>query len=144
MGKWAARLAQAAIGPTDAAASTDKTDTRGVLSVLAVTGKAVACLEPTLLTTSAGVCDLWPARSRRLERLLRWGWPRHDAEALAERLARRDQTDDLRVSCGDCTHYRPGRCGNHRRAGLLTPEVGRDLAALLQHCAGFKTLEESK
>jgi hypothetical protein len=74
----------------------------------------------------------------RRARLLRWGWPADDAEKLAERLTRRDREADPRVNCTDCMHYRPGRCGNHRRAGLQGAEVGRDLAALLQRCPGFK------
>lgn len=73
----------------------------------------------------------------RRDRLLRWGWPRADAEALAARLARHDRAPGDMVSCIDCRHYRPGRCGNHRRAALHSPEVGRDLAALLQRCPGF-------
>ena len=77
----------------------------------------------------------------RRARLLRWGWPEADAEALADRLVRRDRELDARVSCADCKHYRPGCCGNHRRAGLLTPDVGRDLASMLQRCPGFATRE---
>lgn len=73
----------------------------------------------------------------RFNRLVRWGWPTADAEALAERLTLRDRAGDTRVSCADCRHYGLGRCCNHRRAGLQTPEVGRDLAAMLQRCAGF-------
>ncbi len=74
----------------------------------------------------------------RMERLTRWGWPQTDAQELAERLTRRDRTDDDRVTCTDCHHYRPGRCGNHRRAGLSVVDVGRDLAATLQQCHGFR------
>lgn len=74
----------------------------------------------------------------RRTRLLRWGWSERAAEALAEKLVIRDREADPRVICGECSHYRPGRCGNHRRAGLYSPEVGRDLAALLQRCLGFK------
>lgn len=74
----------------------------------------------------------------RRARLLRWGWAEPDAEALAERLVIRDREQDHRVSCTDCRHYRPNRCGNHRRAGLSTSEVWRDLAALLQRCPGFQ------
>lgn len=74
----------------------------------------------------------------RRARLLRWGWAADDAEKLAERLARRDREADSRVICPECRHYRPGRCGNHWRAGLQGAEVGRDLAALLQRCAGFR------
>jgi hypothetical protein len=76
--------------------------------------------------------------TKRRDRLLRWGWAEPDAEKLAERLVRRDREQDDRVSCTDCKHYRPGRCGNHRRAGLGTVDVGRDLATLLQRCDGFK------
>ena len=72
----------------------------------------------------------------RRSRLIRWGWPEGEAEKLADRLARRDREADPRVSCTDCRHYRPGRCGNHRRAGLHSAELGRDLAALLQRCPG--------
>ncbi len=73
----------------------------------------------------------------RRARLLRWGWPEPEAEALSDRLVRRDREPDARVSCADCKHYRPGRCGNHRRAGLSTPDVGRDLGGMLQRCPGF-------
>ena len=77
-------------------------------------------------------------QSRR-NRLLRWAWPQDDAEAMAERLARRDADADDRVSCaGDCAHYQLGRCGNHRRAGLNVPAIGRDWAGLLQRCPGHK------
>ena len=71
----------------------------------------------------------------RRARLLSWGWPEPEAEALAERLERRDADDDRRT-CVECSHFRR-RCGNHRRAGQLTPELGRDLAALPQRCPGF-------
>ena len=74
----------------------------------------------------------------RRDRLTRWGWLAADAEVMAERLTLRDRSGDERVSCTDCRHYRPGRCGNHRRAGLNVADVGRDLAGLLQHCPGFK------
>lgn len=74
----------------------------------------------------------------RMERLTRWGWPLAEAQELAERLTRRDRTDDDRVTCTDCHHYRPGRCGNRRRAGLSVMDVGRDLAATLQQCPGFR------
>jgi hypothetical protein len=74
----------------------------------------------------------------RRARLLRWGWAEPEAESLADRLVRRDREVDQRVSCTDCRHYRPGHCGNHRRAGLNVPDVGRDLAAMLQRCPGFQ------
>ena len=73
----------------------------------------------------------------RRDRLLRWGWAESDAERLAERLVLRDRETDDRVSCTECRHYRPGHCGNYRRAGLYSSEVGRDLAGRLQRCPGF-------
>lgn len=73
----------------------------------------------------------------RRARLMRWGWPEAEAEKLADRLVQRDRDHDERVSCTDCQHFRLGRCGNHRRAGLHAADVGRDLASLLQRCAGF-------
>lgn len=73
----------------------------------------------------------------RRDRLARWGYSTADAEALAERLTLRDRSGDERVSCTECAHHRPGRCGNHRAARLYSAEVGRDLAALLQRCPGF-------
>ena len=60
------------------------------------------------------------------------------AEAMADRLVIRDREQDDRRTCLECTTYRPGRCGNHRRAGLQAPDVGRDLATLLQRCPGFQ------
>lgn len=74
----------------------------------------------------------------RRDRLIRWGYSPTDAEALAERLTQRDRAGDDMVSCTECSSYRPGRCGNYRRAGLVSPELGHDLAALLQRCPGFK------
>lgn len=76
----------------------------------------------------------------RRARLMRWGWAEPDAERLAERLVIRDREADARVTCTDCRHYRPGRCANHAGAGLSAPEVGRDLAAMLQRCPGFESL----
>ena len=74
----------------------------------------------------------------RRDRLMRWGWHEADAEALAERLVKRDRDGDVRVTCVECKHYRPGHCGNHRAAMLSSPDVGRELATLPQRCPGFK------
>ena len=73
----------------------------------------------------------------RRARLICWGWLEPEAERLADRLARRDREHDERVSCADCGNYRPGRCGNPKASGLGSADVGRDLAAMLQRCAGF-------
>jgi TubC N-terminal docking domain len=97
---------------------------------------ALRSAKPELLALLADDAER-SARTRA--RLLRWGWPADEADAMAQRLARRDSACDDRVSCaGDCAHYRPGRCGNHKRAGLASAEVGRDLAGLLQRCPGFR------
>jgi TubC N-terminal docking domain len=90
-----------------------------------------------LLNTSPGWSDDDIHRfNTRRARLLRWGWSEPQAEALAERLTLRDRDD--RIACIECSAYRPGRCANHRSAGLGTAELGRDLAMLLQRCPGFK------
>ena len=77
------------------------------------------------------------AFSTRRARLMRWGWIESEAEALAERLVKRDRDKDERASCTECRHFRPGRCGNHGRAGLNVPDLSRDLAVQLQRCPGF-------
>lgn len=143
MGKWIDRL-QARTGhpPTGGTDETDETLAPGVLSVLAVgaergpANSSPAEPGPDLpaVAWTDGDIDRFMARRARL---LRWGWAADDAEKLADRLVRRDREADSRVSCTDCRHYRPGTCGNHRRAGLHSRELGRDLAALLQRCPGF-------
>ena len=147
MGKWIDRLqARTAHPPTGGTDETDETLARGVLSVMAVgtergpANSSPAELGPDLSAVAWTEGDIDRFLSRRA-RLLRWGWPEPEAEALADRLVRRDRDLDARVSCADCRHYRPDRCSNHRRAGLSTPDVGRVLAGLLQRCPGFKTQE---
>lgn len=78
------------------------------------------------------------ARASRLRRL---GFDEQDAEDMAEALHLRDVRADDRHLCLECRHYRPGRCRNHRAADLRSPEVGRDLATVFQHCAGFAPAE---
>ena len=150
MGKWAARLAEKTAAPP--MPGTDRTDKRGLLSVLAVTSQGgarefqaipLAAVEratngPDLAAVAWTDADIARFLDRRA-RLLRWGWPEPEAERLAERLVRRDRESDDRGACVECRHYRPGRCGNHRTAGLYSSEVGRDLATLLQRCPGFET-----
>lgn len=73
-----------------------------------------------------------------------------DARTANTRVLARDSTRlraraaDRRVSCTDCRNYRPGRCGNHRRAGLMVADVGRDLAVMPPHCPGFATNEDAR
>lgn len=76
----------------------------------------------------------------RRDRLLRWGWQHEEAEAMAERLTLRDRSCDPRVCCLECRQHRHGRCNAPAAAGLQTPVVSRDLAALLQRCHGFEPL----
>lgn len=73
----------------------------------------------------------------RRDAILRRGYSPDDADDLAERLRLRDVQGDDRRMCVECSHYRRGRCGNHIGAGLHCPEVGRDLATLMQRCPGF-------
>ena len=147
MGKWIERLqsktAHPLAGGTD---ETPKTPLVGVLSVMAVTPQG-GCANssptdsgPDLSAVAWTDEDIARFLARRA-RLLRWGWCEAEAEKLADRLARRDREQDERVSCTDCRRYRPRRCGNHRQAGLTTPDLGRDLAVLLQRCPGFDTRE---
>jgi hypothetical protein len=74
-----------------------------------------------------------------VQRFNRLGIDTQDADDLAERLTLRDREDDKRVTCAECHHYRPGRCGNYGAAGLHSAEIGSELAARLQRCAGFET-----
>lgn len=50
-----------------------------------------------------------------------------------------------RVTCQQCAHYQPEafRCANHRAAGLASDEISPALAAVLQHCPGFQTRDDS-
>lgn len=149
MGKWAARLAEKVAAP--AYAGTDDTAKRGLVSVLAVTPEGGARdfhATPKLAGKAAEKLDLaaaaWTdadigAFLARRARLMRWGWTEPDAARLAERLVIRDREADARVNCTDCALYRPGRCSNHRRAGLYSADVGRDLAEMLQRCPGFES-----
>lgn len=103
--------------------------------------RGIACAPEALDLAAVAWTDADIARFLdRRARLLRWGWAEPDAETLAERLVKRDREHDGRVSCTDCGHYRQGRCGNHKAALLHSPEVGRDLAAMLQRCPGFQPM----
>jgi hypothetical protein len=79
------------------------------------------------------------AFTTRVLLFVRRGIDATDADDLAEHLTLRDRDGDELRLCLECQHYRPGRCGNHRAAGLNSPELGRDLAAMLQRCRGFRT-----
>jgi hypothetical protein len=70
-------------------------------------------------------------------RLLRWGWPEVEAEALADRIVSAARDGDDRRSCAECVHLQSGRrCGNPR-AAAVGAELPRELVALLQRCPGF-------
>ena len=80
----------------------------------------------------------------RVSRFLRLGIDATDADDLADRLHLRDVQHDDRSTCVECTHYRPGRCGNHHAAQLSTADVGREFATLLQRCPGFDSTEAAR
>ena len=106
---------------------------------LPMTATAPAAKPESLDLAAVAWTDADIARfENRRARLLRWGWGEAEAERLADRLVRRDREGDDRVSCTECRHYRRGRCANHRQAGIGGPEVGHDLAAMLQRCEGFE------
>jgi hypothetical protein len=153
VGKWLARLAALDDAGEDKNSAPSfpphcQNRQNPVLSALAVRregGAGEICLEREAAAApphphGRGWSDADIARFHtRSARLLRWGWPADVAEALADRLTCRDVAGhDDRVSCADCRHYRPGRCGNHRHAGLPSAELGRDLAGMLQRCSGFQ------
>lgn len=77
-------------------------------------------------------------RAAYLQRLR--GMDDAEAERLAERLTLRDRSGDDRRLCAECRHHQPGRCLNSRAAGLNSPELSSDLAALWQRCRGFDAL----
>lgn len=131
MGKWTAMLAEIAPEKNNASGSTRtaKADKCPLLSVLSVPSEGGAA-------EIRGLDD--DRATARRTRLLRLVWSAADAEALVGRLARRDHEMDDRVTCIECARYRPGACGQHRRAGLASPDVGRDLASTLQRCPAFE------
>lgn len=136
--RWLSRLRAIGVPPVG---GTDETAGTPLSSALAVRPEGGAAnharADPELAAVAWTDDDIARFMARRA-RLLRWGWPEPEAEAMAERLTRRDREADPRVMCVECVHYRPERCANHRRAGLHGPEMGRDLAGLLQRCAGFE------
>lgn len=134
MGKWLERLHEKIPAPpSGGTAKTDETPLLAVMSVGAEGGAPVFTQAPT---------DPERRRLDVLARLLRWHWPPELANATAARIAQRDADDDRRV-CPECAHYRPGRCANHRAAGLHSPDVGRDLAALPERCPSYSERGET-
>lgn len=84
------------------------------------------------------------AFTTRVVKFMRAGISVSAADDLAERLTLRNREGDDRRACAECRHCRSGRCGNHERAGLCTPDVGRDLAVMLQRCPGFTPVEATR
>lgn len=79
----------------------------------------------------------------RVGLFMRRGLHATNADDLAERLTLRDRGADDRVLCLECTHYRPGQCGNGAAAGLAGPDVGLAVATRLQRCPGFAVSEDA-
>jgi hypothetical protein len=150
VGKWAQRLAalmseKAPAPPRD---GTDKTDRRGVVSVLAVTTTRAApeirgAPRPYKLTPAEGDrahVDPWDdaACARfvgRVALFMRCGFNATDADDLAERLHLRDVDGDDRRTCIECGHLQRGsRCGSE---ALGRPHIGRDDFAVLRRCPAF-------
>lgn len=131
---------------------TVKADGRGLLAVVAVSVEAgtiepevnaggaattVEAVRSSLATIAWTDSDI--GRYLRLRaRMLDWRWDVADAELVAERVVEGGRRGDCRVMCVECRHYQPGRCWNHRRAGLQAPSLGRDLAVIPQQCPGFR------
>lgn len=128
MGKWIALLEEKSSIPSPPPL-TKLTEVPCVSSVSTGPGGIVVSQVQSPTSAQRPVC--------RLDRLLRWGWDEDRAAALAARLDAR-AADDSRVVCVECSSYRPGRCVTHRAAGLQRPEVGRDLAGMLQNCPAFE------
>lgn len=75
--------------------------------------------------------------STRYARLKALGMSDDQADALAERLFRRDsEADDRRMCAAECQHFVRGRCRNAVAAGMH-PELG-DIATMLQRCHGYR------
>jgi hypothetical protein len=77
--------------------------------------------------------------NRRNNLFLARGWGA--AEAVADRLVRRDRESDDRVVCLECVHYTKRWCAN-ANAAQLSPtkssiQIATDLITLLQRCPGF-------
>ena len=146
MGKWADRLKDELAGIPPGC--TDKTDKRGVLSVLAVPhqegaaeigGSTDGSHPSTFQTVSLTGVAAQAAFERRRSRLLLWGLPLHKAEALAARLAARDQDDDDRRMCLECINLeRSGRCARARMGKLLGADRALEpVPDKLQRCTSF-------
>ncbi len=83
--------------------------------------------------------------NRRAALFVRRGANDVQAEALADRLVRRDREDDDRHLCHECRHLRGGLpgwiCGNGAAAGIAVSGWGAglpaQLVAQLQRCPGF-------
>ena len=146
MGKWADRLKEE-LAETPPG-TTDKTDKRGVLSVLSVPdqwGSAenseTADSAHSPASSASHAMDLAARKEfdRRRAHLLLWGLPVQQAEALAARLAARDLDADDRRMCLECVSLeRTGRCARARMGKL----VGADRALepvrdILQRCPSF-------
>lgn len=67
------------------------------------------------------------------------GWDA--AEAVADRMVRRDRESDDRVVCLECVHYTRQWCANANAAELSpnksSTQIATDLITLLQRCPGF-------
>jgi hypothetical protein len=155
MGKWLDRLlAKSGCAPPEEPTKPTKPTKPGCVGFVSALRSAHPEIAgaPPVRSAPPAVVEAWPpeanpadpeaaerARRRgwRIARLLAWGWKLAAAEALAARLAQRDAKGDDRAACVECRHWRPSRCANHVAAGLLSANVGGELARMLQRCPGF-------
>lgn len=98
----------------------------------ATTLQLASCTE-----VASDATDATELHDRRLQRLLRWGYPRKEAEALAERLTRRDAERDDRRMCVECQNLSDsGRCLAARRIGA--DRRMEPIKEILARCSGFE------
>ncbi len=149
MGKWAQRLAalmsEKGTLPSDC---TDKTDKRGLASVLAVTptgGVPENCVvRPYRLAPTEGDrahVEPWDdgACARFLARVavfMRGGFNATDADDLAERLHLRDVEGDNRTSCIECWNFEVVTLQCKSRV-LGVHRIGREDLSTLRRCPAF-------
>ena len=80
--------------------------------------------------------------NKRNNLFLARGWGA--AEAVADRLVRRDRESDDRVVCLECVHYMKRWCANAKAAELSptksSTQIATDLIPLLQRCPGFHAI----
>lgn len=89
---------------------------------------------------NAGEIERFEARVTLFRRR---GLTTEQAEAMVDKLLRRDREGDDRRLCLECRHLSGRRCAAWRVAGIGGPDVG-DLRTKLQRCDGFELVPSSE